>query len=190
MRTWHIFEYLSKCRTTLWLSLSFSLSLFFTLRHSHFRKPLLPLAEVLVVTPFTIGHPIFMDRVALYATFLHIQVFECLTLKFCFETGGIRIGFSSFFWYFLEESWSFKIFFLVFGDCSVILHLDEAVYFFSLSTQTLERSFLLHDFINSCKSYGLLEISSKCPFFFGVLCTLEERLCMPKTGGKNILIEE
>lgn len=136
-----------------------------------------------------------MEIVARHAEFLHIHEFEHLKSEHCSVEGGMRTGFSAFLFCFFEGcslgpglaffwSWLFVDFLLIFETCSDILHFDEADCFFSLSKQVCKRSFLALDFRNSWSNFGLLEASSECPFFSGVLCTLEERLRMPETVYK------
>lgn len=127
-----------------------------------------------------------LDRTALQAEFLQIQEFEDPKSEDCSEAGGSRMGFSPFRCCFLEgrllgleetlfESCFLIVLLLAFGS-SVILLFEEAEFFLSLSKQLRRSSFFGPDFRNSWRSSGLLEASSECPSFSGVLCTLEERL--------------
>lgn len=130
-----------------------------------------------------------MDRTALQAEFLQIHEFKFPKSEDCCGDDGSRIGFSPFRCCFLED-WLFELEEVFLESCflmvlllvlwsSVILLFDE--FFLSLSKHVRRSSFFGPDFRNSWRSSGLLEASSECPFFSGVLCTLEERLWTPET---------
>ena len=135
------------------------------------------------------------DRTALHAEFLHIHELEHPNSEDCSEVGGKRTGFSPFLFCFLA-GWLLGLEEDFFGSCflfvllvtfaiSVDLLFDGMEFFFSLSKHVFRSSFLGPDFINSWSSSGLLEASSECPFFSGVLCTLEERLWTPEAGHEK-----
>lgn len=137
-----------------------------------------------------------MERIALQAEFLHIHELENPWSEDCSVAGSTLVGFSPFLFCFLAEDWllavdetflksGFLMILLPNFTTSDILLFEEAELFFSLWKQVRRSSFLGPDFRNSCRSSGLLEASSEWPCFSGVLCTLEERLCMPETGRKS-----
>lgn len=129
-----------------------------------------------------------MDRTALQAEFLHTHELEHAKSGDCPVANGNRMGFSPFLLCFLAvdwllglvetflASWFLDVLLVIFATWSAILHFDEAECFFSLLKQLRRSSFLGPGFRNSWRSSGLLEASSECPCFSGVLCTLDERL--------------